>query len=607
MGRRPIVFCLFVHIATGVVTTPTQGAINLTGNDIPSPPPPIADPWNVGGPLSVGDTLTGSMAVTAGSDVSNTDGYVGNQVGSNGTVTVSGVGSTWSNAGNFRMGNLGTGTLNILAGGTVSVTGMDHHARIGNDVGGVGTATVDGAGSTLSSENLLLVGRAGSGTLNIQNNGVVSDSIGGIAIFEESEGTVTITGAGSAWNNLNELQISDGGNGTLNILDGGQASSASGYLAVSPLGVGNVTVSGAGSSWMNSGQLQVGYQGNGTLHIENGGAISTALGYIGVLAGGTGTLNVSGAGSTFTNASDLQVGYEGNGTLNVRNGAAVTSSAATLGTNAGGSGVATVEGLGSTWTNSGNLSVGSGGNGTLNINNRGLVITSFLGGGNATSGVNFDGGTLRITSTGFASNAMTFVGGGTLDVSNSANTFTVTSGITGGGGLTKTGAGILALAGTNAYLGDTRIVGGRLDISQAVLSNSSDIYMSPGTLFALNFSGTDEIDSLFIDGVSQALGTYGAVGSGADFESALFAGSGLLEVTSIGLAGDYNEDGAVNDADYVVWRKFDGSPSGHDIWRRHFGRVAGGGGSVQTTPEPAVTLLALFGCAAGATFRWRRI
>ena len=100
---------------------PARAAINLTGDVIPSPP--VGDPWNVGGQLSIGETLIGSMAVNGGSDVSNADGYVGNIAGSDGTVTVSGAGSTWTNSGELRMGNSGTGTLNITGGGAVSVTG----------------------------------------------------------------------------------------------------------------------------------------------------------------------------------------------------------------------------------------------------------------------------------------------------------------------------------------------------------------------------------------------------------------------------------------------------------------------------------------------------
>ena len=36
--------------------------------------------------------------------------------------------------------------------------------------------------------------------------------------------------------------------------------------------------------------------------------------------------------------------------------------------------------------------------------------------------------------------------------------------------------------------------------------------------------------------------------------------------------GDYNDDGAVNAADYVVWRKTDGTPEGYNTWRANFGK-----------------------------------
>ena len=141
-----------------------RAAITLTNDVIPSPP--AGDPWDVGGALSVGETLNGAMTINAGSDVTNTDGFVANMTGSTGTVTVNGAGSTWTNSGELRMGNFGMGTLNITGGGAVSVGGGA--GRLGNVAGGMGIATVDGSGSTLTATNFILVGREGSGTLNIQ-------------------------------------------------------------------------------------------------------------------------------------------------------------------------------------------------------------------------------------------------------------------------------------------------------------------------------------------------------------------------------------------------------------------------------------------------------
>src|SRR5262249_29113600 len=79
----------------------------------------------------------------------------------------------------------------------------------------------------------------------------------------------------------------------------------------------------------------------------------------------------------------------------------------------------------------------------------------------------------------------------------------------------------------------------------------------------------------------------------------------LLEAAS-GLAGDYNADGKVEAADYVVWRKYPGTtaalpndPHGGTIgalqfntWRAHFGQTAGTGASANATvPEPVTAIL----------------
>jgi fibronectin-binding autotransporter adhesin len=51
-------------------------------------------------------------------------GSIGSLPGSSGTVTVAGPNATWTNSGNLYVGFLGTGTLTIQRGGTVSdVTG----------------------------------------------------------------------------------------------------------------------------------------------------------------------------------------------------------------------------------------------------------------------------------------------------------------------------------------------------------------------------------------------------------------------------------------------------------------------------------------------------
>jgi hypothetical protein len=74
---------------------------------------------------------------------------------------------------------------------------------------------------------------------------------------------------------------------------------------------------------------------------------------------------------------------------------------------------------------------------------------------------------------------------------------------------------------------------------------------------------------------------------------------------STSLPGDFNLDGAVNAADYVVWRKGLGTtytPADFIEWKLNFGDTAGAGGGA-SVPEPASALLC---CATLAVLMTRR-
>ncbi len=72
------------------------------------------------------------------------------------------------------------------------------------------------------------------------------------------------------------------------------------------------------------------------------------------------------------------------------------------------------------------------------------------------------------------------------------------------------------------------------------------------------------------------------------------------------IPGDYNLNGTVDTADYVVWRKTDGTPESYNIWRTHFGESIGGGAAASgsdsvAVPEPhslSLWVLALVGLLA---------
>jgi hypothetical protein len=100
-------------------------------------------------------------------------------------------------------------------------------------------------------------------------------------------------------------------------------------------------------------------------------------------------------------------------------------------------------------------------------------------------------------------------------------------------------------------------------------------------------------DVTFITG-----GTLGAMGrlNIDDISAALLA--------PIPLGGDYNDDGIVDAADYVVWRKNDGTQEGYDDWRTNFGRTSASGQVLPSTaprsavvPEPATSILLVLAIA----------
>jgi hypothetical protein len=77
------------------------------------------------------------------------------------------------------------------------------------------------------------------------------------------------------------------------------------------------------------------------------------------------------------------------------------------------------------------------------------------------------------------------------------------------------------------------------------------------------------------------------------------------------LPGDFNFDSSVDAADYVVWRKTNGTAEEYGTWRANFGATVGGGSVATSTsgtvPEPSISAIVLFGALiTSARFRHRR-
>jgi autotransporter-associated beta strand protein len=185
-------------------------------------------------------------------------------------------------------------------------------------------------------------------------------------------------------------------------------------------------------------------------------------------------------------------------------------------------------------------------------------------------------------------------------------------------------SGASATAGTgNVFVdgvsdrGNGILASGKLDIQSDVLNGIADsaiVTLTGGTFGgqAILGAGVNElIGGLVLGGVTQTVaGTYGSTASGAMFQDDLFfQGTGVFTIPAApGQDGDHNEDGIVDAADYVAWRKtpgdFGGDPGGYNTWVANFGEGGpGSGGGSGAVPEPSTVVLIgftiLFALAGG--------
>jgi T5SS/PEP-CTERM-associated repeat protein len=149
----------------------------------------------------------------------------------------------------------------------------------------------------LRSDQSLLVGDLGPGTLEITGGGRASSAIAHVGRLAGSSGSVSVDGEGSLWS-MTHLHIGGGaiiggaGAGTVSITNGGTVSCFNCNIAAG--GPGTVTVNGADSLFRGRQELQVGRVGLGTLNITGGGTVEVDGNlWLGYFTGGNGIINLS--------------------------------------------------------------------------------------------------------------------------------------------------------------------------------------------------------------------------------------------------------------------------------------------------------------------------
>ena len=222
----------------------------------------------------------GGPAVTLGNGVANPE-----ETGQ-GLVTINGPGSNWNVTGEFDVGYNTHGTLLVEGGGGINTGNYDGVAGfvVGNTGGqpdfpakAAGTATITGAGSTLTNNGEFVIGNYGSGTLNVSSAAAVHTTAGSSAYYGAivgeyagSTGVVSVTG-NSQWTISTELIVGFFGSGSLTVGAGSTVSAAA--LVVSGVG-SSLDVAGAGAKMAVSGNAIFGVVNQADVTIGSGGQLS---------------------------------------------------------------------------------------------------------------------------------------------------------------------------------------------------------------------------------------------------------------------------------------------------------------------------------------------
>jgi autotransporter-associated beta strand protein len=434
------------------------------------------------------------------------------------------------------------------------------------------------------------------------------------------QGTLILSGARTGASGGISVSDTAGLSATLNINGGTHSIALAMNIGNAPTTMATGTVNQTGGAIIFTGtgnQLLLGQNtvGNTGVYNLSGGSLTTASSATrGIMLGvnsnlapgpnsgggifnlsGTGVLNMTTASGATGNAL-LQIGRSdtvANNTTNLFNqtGGTANVGVLTLGGNAGGStGVsARLSVTGGTFSANQFTKLSAGNDNTSVITIGGTADVTLPAfptprGTSSTATLYFDGGTLKPSASSTAylgglTNAYIQNDGAKIDT----NGFNITVSqnlladtLSTGGGFTKAGTGILTMSGSNTYTGNTSIEAGTLSLGNGStntgLADAADVNIAASATLNLNYTGTDVIDELTINGVAKAPGIWGSVASGAPNTDPALTGTGTLTVTtgpsasaydtwasSYGLTGlnaafdiDHDNDGIANGLEWIL-------------------------------------------------------
>ena len=477
----------------------------------------------------------GTLAVDSALD----EIFVGS-IGSTGFLTVSTGGRIGNGTvdPNLIIGNGGTATLRIEDNGFADLGYLSIGQSTAN---AAGTVTVAGPNAVLNTSSGILVGRVGTGALNIEGAGTVA-AIGASTIGDElgANGTAKVSGIGSSWTQTGALVVANAGDASVTVEAAGLLNTlAAVTIGNGATGIGSGIVTGADSRWNMSGPLSLGVDGLGNMVVSTGGRANTAGAVqMSVNAGSESNAVVTGAGSRWTTL-EFTVGSRGKADLTISAGGAIdTTGNVTFGTFNTAVSTAKLTGDNSTWNISGGLNIAALGSATLSVETNSLLnVTGAVALGNPAGPqigtLNLTGGTITAGSFSRAAGATLNWTSGTLLVNG--GTFK-----NAGENLVLNGSGLDDLPALRLSSGASSVAG---DLPSLTIGSSRKgaVVVSGGSNIQLTTASIGSLDggsgSLVVEGFNSQFYATGDLGVGGS----TVAAGGLGNVT-IGLGGTVRTD-----------------------------------------------------------------
>jgi fibronectin-binding autotransporter adhesin len=568
-------------IDTIALTTSGTVTVNVAGTFTPGTFPLILSQDPVGG-SGINAFVLGSLPRGIAAHLDTSDGQTVKLVvtGTNSLVWKGNLSSAWdvNTTANWTLGVVtekflnGDAVLFSNAAGANTAVALDTEVNpasvIVNSTNAytiTGTGSIGGAGGiTKSGTGSVELGTANTFSGDVQIlQGLVK--LGDAAALGTTAGATLVADGGSLDLNgqtIGAEALSIAGSSAL-VNSGGAPASIAGLVTVA----GPASISGDGDITLSSGLTgfdEVTKQGIGILSLP-----STNSGFSGPLKVQGGVLRLladrclpNSSMTTIESGATVEVGFDNatrntNQTTLVKSGGLLTVASGcttNFGTNTGGASSLTLEGGAELGGSNPETYWGSW---TINTVDRKIVID----GGAAQSAI-------------LSARAVTPDGAYPLrlavsDVTGSADVDLLVTGTFGSEFRTDCdveidGGGTVEFATPHAHTGITKVLSGKLVLTSSnALTTASTLDLADGATLTLDFSGTQQVTTLVIDGVTMPVGTYGTGGTA----NAAISGSGTLEVLGSnpytpwealhGIAGegaetDSDGDGIANGIEFVL-------------------------------------------------------